>query len=226
MFYYLQFYVAKSVIFILELIIKIFVKNDVFFDSRNFEWTTILQQNYDAIKQEYINVYNKNRLIDATEFSKEQIKSVAPNQWSVYPLRVYGNIIEKNCLECPVTTKCLEQIPTCTTAWFSMMKPETFVKPHRGTYKGYLRCLMGIIVPEDITQSGLTINNQVYHWKTNECVIFDDTFIHSAYNYSDTTRIVLYIDFIRPMPSFLVFISKILTNIFGNSLYVKNMKLN
>lgn len=224
--YYLQFYGSKTVIFFLELVIKIFVKNDVFFDKANFEWTKILEENYEAIKQEYININNKNRLIDATVFSKEQIKSVAPDQWSVFPLFVYGNKIEKNWVECPVTVNCLKQIPTITTAWFSVMKPGTYVKPHRGTYKGYLRCLMGLIVPDDITQSGLAINNTTYHWKKNECVIFDDTFIHSAYNNSEITRVVLYIDFIRPMPSFLMYISKVLTDMFGKSLYVKNMKLN
>ena len=225
-FYYLQFYTSKTIIFFLELIIKLFVKNDVFFDKANFEWTTILEKNYDAIKQEYININNKNKLIDATVFSKEQIKSVDPEQWSVFPLFVYGNKIEKNWIECPVTVDCLKQIPTITTAIFSVLKPGAQIKPHRGAYKGYLRCLMGLIVPSDITQCGLTIDHKTYHWETNECVIFDDTFIHSAYNNSDITRVVLYIDFIRPMPSFLMYISKVFTNLVGKSLYVKNMKLN
>jgi beta-hydroxylase len=44
----------------------------------------------------------------------------------------------------------------------------------------------------------LRVGNEVRNWVEGECLIFDDTFEHEAWNNSNETRIVLLLDFLRP----------------------------
>ena len=226
MWYKIQAFIGKSIIFFTECIIKIFIKDEIIIPNSNFSWISNIEQNFNKIQEEFNQVYNnQQKLLDVTHFSEEQKKVVVPNQWSVFLFRIYNTEIKENTIQCPVTYQCLQQIPNCTTAFFSIMKPDTFVAKHRGAYKGYLRYHLGIKVPDDYTKCGLEFNNQVYHWKEKESIVFDDTYEHSVYNKSNTSRAVLYIDFIRPMPEFLLWFSKILTKSINKSLYVQNMQL-
>jgi ornithine lipid ester-linked acyl 2-hydroxylase len=222
--YYFQFYFGKFFLYSIEKLFSLFIDNSVFFDKEDFKWIYNLEENYKLILEEYEVVNRENRTIDVTEFSKEQLKAIEPNYWAVFPFKTFGIDIHKNRLKCPETSKLIDSIPYCTTAWFSIMKPDTNVLPHRGVFKGYLRCLICIKAPENQTLSGIFINDILYNFKKGEAVVFDDTFMHSAFNKSNQERVVLYIDFIRPMPYFLKLITLLINKIISKSSYVKNFK--
>jgi len=38
------------------------------------------------------------------------------------------------------------------------------------------------------------------HWEEGKSLIFDDTFEHEAWNHSNGIRVVLFVDFARPLP--------------------------
>ena len=84
-----------------------------------------------------------------------------------------------------------------TMAFFSILEPHTRLTPHRGPYKGVLRYHLGLIIPEPKEQCGLKVDDKVYHWEAGKSLIFDDTFIHEAWNDSNEKRVVLFIDFKR-----------------------------
>ncbi|MFM8275542.1 MAG: aspartyl/asparaginyl beta-hydroxylase domain-containing protein, partial [Cyanobium sp.] len=54
-----------------------------------------------------------------------------------------------------------------------------------------------LIVPESC---GLRVASEVRSWREGECLVFDDTAEHEAWNRSSRTRVVLLLDF-RPQPS-------------------------
>ena len=226
MWYKIQSFFGKAVIYLTESIIRLFIKDEIIIDKKQFGWIQDIEANFESIQKEFLLVSsNTGNLLDVTTFSEEQKKVVTPNLWSVFLFRIYNTEIQHNIERCPVTYNCIQQIPDCTTAFFSIMQPNTEVATHRGAYKGYLRYHLGVIVPKDNTQCGLVFDGQVYHWKEKESVVFDDTFEHAVYNRSQEARAVLYIDFIRPMPAFLVWFSKLLTKSINKSLYVQNMQL-
>ncbi|VAW56126.1 Fe(2+)/alpha-ketoglutarate-dependent dioxygenase LpxO, partial [hydrothermal vent metagenome] len=47
--------------------------------------------------------------------------------------------------------------------------------------------------------SGLVVNGVDYKWKDGESIIFDETFLHNAYNNTDKSRIILMTDIDRPL---------------------------
>jgi aspartyl/asparaginyl beta-hydroxylase (cupin superfamily) len=222
--YKINAFIGKSFIRLLEFIISLFVKDEIYSDVSNFEWVKKIEDDFKLIQNEY-QLFNtmKNKPLDICEISAEQYKVVKKNEWDFIPLYSYGVKIDLYRPLFPETCRLLETIPNMTTAFFSILKPGTFIKEHRGAYKGYLRYQLGVKVPIEYNLCAIKIQDKEYHWKEGQSVIFDDTFLHSAWNRSSEERVVLYVDFIRPMPNFLVFISKLLTKFIYTSPFIQNM---
>lgn len=161
------------------------------YDLKDFPFLKILEENFDIIKQEALNLANhQEKLIPWPE------KFIAPTgQWDILGLYAFENRLDKLCWVCPETTKLLETIPGLQTALFSCLRPRAHIKPHIGYYQyseKILRVHLGLIVPEGCV---LRVNSQNHGWEEGKLIIFDDTFRHEAWNPSyDTTRVVLMFD--------------------------------
>jgi beta-hydroxylase len=115
--------------------------------------------------------------------------------WSVYGLIAFGARIEPALESCPRTAALLTRVPGLTTAGFSRMAPGTHIKPHVGWVTTVYRLHMGLIVPPDCA---LRVGSETRSWREGECLVFDDTVEHEAWNRSEATRVVLLLDFLRP----------------------------
>lgn len=212
---------GKSTISFIEFFISFFAKKEHFL-SEEFSWSKELVDKYPLIKKEFDSLKNTESFKDINLISEEQIPIVDFKKWYFTPLIAYGIPLEDNLKKCPETAKILKNIPHVTTAFFSHLTPGTYIKPHRGAFKGYLRCHLGIDIPEQTDLCAIRINNKLYHWENGKCLFFDDTFIHDAWNYTNKGRTVLYIDFIRPMPQPLMYVSKLLTQLISKSPFIQN----
>ncbi len=222
--YKISAFLGKTLIFFLEKIIFLFVKNDIYLDNQQFKWIQYLEDNATLIQQEFNQFYTKKyeQIPDICDISEEQYQVVQKDDWKFIPLYTYGIKVNSFASFFPETFKIIQHIPNFTTVFFSILKPNTKIASHRGAYKGYLRYHLGVKIPKDYTSCGINIKDEVYHWQDAKSVVFDDTFEHFAWNNSDETRTVLYVDFIRPMPIFLVQISKWLTRKISQSLFIQN----
>ena len=45
------------------------------------------------------------------------------------------------------------------------------------------------------------MGEDIRHWEEGKSMIFDDTFNHEVWNDTDETRVVLFVDVLRPLPS-------------------------
>jgi beta-hydroxylase len=115
--------------------------------------------------------------------------------WSVYGLIAFGRRIERALSSCPRTAALLAQVPGVTTAGFSRLAAGAHIKPHIGWVETVYRLHMGLVVPRDCA---LRVGDQTRPWREGECLIFDDTVEHEAWNRSSETRVVLLLDFLRP----------------------------
>ncbi len=82
---------------------------------------------------------------------------------------------------------------------FSILEPGKHLPPHRGPYNGVLRLHLGLIVPEPREQLSIRVENDVYRWHEGEPVIFDDAYEYEAWNLTPHTRMVLLVDFRKPL---------------------------
>jgi len=98
----------------------------------------------------------------------------------------------------PNTIRLLRGVRALNFSAFSRLHPKSKLAPHRHNNPRSLIFHMGIIIPSG-SSCGLCVNGETHLWsQAGDAVIFDDNLEHSAWNYSDQERIVLYIDFVRP----------------------------
>lgn len=115
--------------------------------------------------------------------------------WSVYGLVAFGERIDAALSACPRTASLLAGVPGIATAGFSRMAPGTHIKPHVGWVHSVYRLHLGLVVPPDCA---LRVGAETRSWREGECLIFDDTVEHEAWNRSSEARVVLLLDFLRP----------------------------
>ena len=120
----------------------------------------------------------------------------------------------------------MRQIPGMTTAMFSILSPRKHILDHRGPYKGVLRYHLGLIVPEG--RRGLPDPRRRGHSPLGEgrSMIFDDTFNHEVWNDTDETRVVLFVDVLRPLPFPESAINRLIVKAIGYSPFVLDAKRN
>lgn len=123
--------------------------------------------------------------------------------WKVFGFFSFGRRLAENCERCPETVRLLEALPGMVTAGFSQLAAGTRILPHHG-YEGYsgfhLRAHLGVRVPQN-ADCGLMVSGEVRRWHEGKCVLFDDSFEHSAWNDGPGDRVVLLIDLRNPDPS-------------------------
>ena len=111
----------------------------------------------------------------------------------------YGRESEENCRRCPETTRVLRKIPGMKTAFFSILSPGKHIPSHKGPYNGVLRYHLGLIIPEPKEKCRIRVHNEIRHWSEGDSLIFDDTYNHEVWNDTSGHRVVLFVDFVRPI---------------------------
>ena len=133
------------------------------------------------------------------DISVDQATMTTDDRWKTYFLYGYGFRSEANCARCPETARLCAEIPGMKTAFFSILAPGKHLPAHRGPYKGVMRYHLGLLIPEPAESCGIRVDTETRHWAEGESMIFDDTYEHEAWNDTDATRVVLFVDFVRPL---------------------------
>ena len=118
--------------------------------------------------------------------------------WKVLPFFGFGIWIDHNCDICPEITKILKNIPNLRTALLSKLDAGTQLTPHTGwasLANNILRCHYGIKVPD---RCYIYVETEKEQMLNNEIIVFDDSKVHYACNFSNNERIVLIVDIKRP----------------------------
>jgi aspartyl/asparaginyl beta-hydroxylase (cupin superfamily) len=160
----------------------------MFLDARQFPFTRLLESRLGELRREF-------EFLAHHQFLPWPESELYDRGWEVFGLWALGKRLDSNCRACPVTAETVESIPGLTTAGFSIMAPGTYIRPHVGYTNTVLRCHLGLIVPDGC---GIEVDGETRHWEEGKCLVFDDTALHSAWNDSDSQRVILLIDFVRP----------------------------
>jgi ornithine lipid ester-linked acyl 2-hydroxylase len=175
------------------------VGNPNFFDRTTFAWVGDLERNWPVISRELDAVLQRQDELPAFhEISRGQAR-ISDNRWKTYFFYAYGFKGEGNCARCPATTRIVESIPGMKTAFFSILGPGKHIPAHRGPYKGVIRCHLGLRVPEPRDRCRIRVGDTIASWREGEVMLFDDTYEHEVWNDTEGTRVVLFLDVVRPL---------------------------
>lgn len=177
------------------------VGDETFFDNDRFPWIAEIETNWTTIRDELERVLeDREALPNFQDISKDQIEITDDDHWKTFFLYGFGFEARLGVEMCPRTAELMRQIPGMKTAMFSILSPRKHILDHRGPYKGVLRYHLGLIVPEDAESCRIRVGEDVLHWEEGQSMIFDDTYNHEVWNDTDETRVVLFVDVLRPLP--------------------------
>jgi len=203
------------------------VGDATFFPLERFPWVRHVEDNWTVIREELERVLEDHAALpNFQEISKDQVGITDDDRWKTFFLYGYGFKAKLTTEMCPGTAALMEQIPGMKTAMFSILSPRKHILDHRGPYKGVLRYHLGLIVPREAEACRIRVGDDVRHWEEGKSLIFDDTFNHEVWNDTDETRVVLFVDVLRPLPAPESKINKLIVKAIGLSPFVLDAKRN
>ena len=176
------------------------VGNPCVYDNAVFPWAAEIEREWTTIRAELDRILvRKDELPGFHEIAGDVSTITQDSGWKTFFLTGYGFRSDQNVRQCPQTWRVLQTIPGLVTAMFSIFEPGKHVPAHRGPYNGVLRLHLGLIVPQPREQVAIRVGAQTCHWDEGRALIFDDAYEHEAWNKTPHVRVVLFVDFRKPL---------------------------
>jgi len=176
-----------------------------FFDAAAFSWVDDVEERWREVKDDAVALCSAMTSLPSFQsIQREQSRLTGDDRWKVFPFYAYGEKFDKNCQRFPACDSILQLIPGMTSAMFSILRSGKHIEPHKGPFAGVLRYQLGLVIPGLDGDCGIKVGPDVMHWSEGRSLIFDDTHTHEAWNNSNGDRVLLFVDFERPLPSNLI----------------------
>jgi beta-hydroxylase len=176
------------------------VSNDAVLDPAEFAWVPTLEREWRTIRAELDGLMTRKDELPGFQDILADVGAVSDDRgWKSFLFIGAGNRLPRNIAQCPQTWRALRAVPGLSTAMFSIFEPGKHLRPHRGPYNGLLRLHLGLIVPDTSDAVAIRVGSRLCHWEEGRTLVFDDSYEHEAWNRGDRPRVVLFVDFVRPL---------------------------
>lgn len=170
------------------------------YDNALFPWVADIEKNWTEIRTELDRVLlRRSELPNIQDITADAKSITVDSGWKIFLFVAYGIESKLNIALCPQTWRVVKQIPGLRSAMFSVFQPGKRLPPHRGPYNGVLRLHLGLLVPDRDHNLGIRIGSEQRSWSEGKVLIFDDAYEHEAWNETDMLRVVLFVDFEKPL---------------------------
>ena len=176
------------------------VGNPCVYDNATFPWAAAIESEWPIIREELSAVLARKDELPSFQQISTDVATITQDQgWKTFLFSAFGVKSKKNIEMCPQTWRVLQKVPRLQAAMFSVFEPGKHLPAHRGPYNGVLRLHLGLVVPEPRQQVAIRVGEKVCHWEEGRVLIFDDAYEHEAWNRTDSVRVVLFVDFRKPL---------------------------
>ena len=167
-------------------------------DPRSIPELDVLRDNWQTIRDEAIALLDQGSIRAATGHNDLGFNSFFKNGWKRFYVKWYGAPMPSAQAACPKTVALVQSLPNVNAAMFALLPPGGKLNRHRDPFAGSLRYHLGLVTPNS-DRCRIYVDGNAYAWRDGEDLLFDETFIHSAQNETDVTRIILFCDVERPL---------------------------
>jgi beta-hydroxylase len=174
------------------------VPNRPYVDVARFPQLAPLSANWETIRAEALQLFDEGRIRAASTYNDLGFNSFFKTGWKRFYVKWYDEPLPSAKALCPKTVALVQSIPGVNAAMFALLPPGSKLGAHRDPFAGSLRYHLGLVTPNCDT-CRIIVDGEAYAWRDGEPVMFDETFIHTAENRSDVTRIILFCDVERPL---------------------------
>jgi aspartyl/asparaginyl beta-hydroxylase (cupin superfamily) len=157
-----------------------------------------LEARFDDVSSEIEAMLARRDLPTYEQFDPVRAAEVSAERWRLFYAYFLGVANEDARTECPTILEFAERTPGVVNAFVSILEPGVSLGAHSGPYTGILRYHLPIQVPK-VNPPAIRVDDTTHVWKEREGVMIDDSFEHEVHNTSDESRIVVIVDFRRPM---------------------------
>jgi beta-hydroxylase len=176
------------------------VPNQPYVDVGRFPELKSLADNWQTIREEALQLFDEGRIRAADTYNDLGFNSFFKTGWKRFYVKWYDEPLPSAKALCPRTVELVQSIPGVNAAMFALLPPGSKLGAHRDPFAGSLRYHLGLVTP-NAESCRIVVDGEPYFWRDGEPVMFDETFIHTAENRSDVTRIILFCDVERPLTS-------------------------
>jgi beta-hydroxylase len=169
-----------------------------FFPVRDFPELAPLRDNWKVLRDEAYELLHAEQLRDAPRRNDLAFNAFFRRGWKRFYLKWYDDVLPSAQERCPRTVELLRSVPSVHAALFALLPPGARLGEHRDPFAGSLRYHLGLITPNS-DDCRLYVDGELYAWRDGEDVVFDETFVHSARNDTDQSRVILFCDVERPL---------------------------
>lgn len=171
-----------------------------FHDTAEFPWIAELEAHWEDIRAEAAAALcDINAIPPLAEISPDHRRIAPAGMWRSFFLYGYGYKVDENCAKCPKTAALVGKVPGLNSALFSVLVPGTHIPAHTGVTKAILTCHLGIQVPKAADKCQMRVTDQFTGWAEGKAFVFDDIYQHEVLNDTPETRIILLVQFRRPV---------------------------
>jgi beta-hydroxylase len=157
-----------------------------------------LRDNWQTIRDEALKLFDEGHIRAAAGNTDWGFYSFFRTGWKRFYLKWYEDFLPSAQTLCPKTVELLHGIHSVHGAMFALLPPGAKLGAHRDPFAGSLRYHLGLVTPNS-DKCRIFVDGQQCVWRDGEDLLFDETFIHSAENQTDMTRIILFCDVERPL---------------------------
>lgn len=174
------------------------VPKDPLLSPRDFPQLEPLRDAWDTIREEALAVYRDGKVDYHAGQQDLTFLSFKKLGWKRFHMKWYGDFLPSARERCPRTVALLQSIPDVNAAAFTLLPPGGTLGRHRDPFASSLRYHLGLVCPK---QPGcrIWVDGEEYAWRDGEDVVFDETYVHWAENTTDEPRLILFVDFTRPL---------------------------
>lgn len=161
-----------------------------------------LEAVWEELREEGYALYNDlpNKDINYLRFYHMDVGKEDKQNWTTIPLRIFGQDTNVDIELCPLLSCLLLRHKEIKSCMFSIMQPGKEILPHHGPYDGLLRYQLALDIPRISSKEEcyLHVAGEKYSWTNGEGVMFDESNLHGAVNFTKDLRMVLLVDVERP----------------------------
>ncbi|MEU3624238.1 hypothetical protein BS329_35290 [Amycolatopsis coloradensis] len=163
-------------------------------DTADLAWVRDVESAFPEVRAEFLALRQED--VPFAPYEDAYTKELGWQGWDTFTLYKNGERREEAVRRCPVTSDVLAATPHGPRdGMFTILNPGVHITPHTGGINLLLTCHLALVVPPGCS---IKVADDERTWTEGECLLFDDSFLHEAWNKGTEQRAVLLWDVWHP----------------------------
>jgi beta-hydroxylase len=165
-----------------------------FYDTSTLSSTKILEDNYEIIKKEVLEFYDREGEDMKPNFFPQ---NYVEEGWRTIDIMSFMMKYHHRIDKFPKTWEIVNKIPNVVSMQVAVLKPHTRIKAHFGDSNAIIRNHLGLVIPGKYPELGFRNGSQERCWEEGKVLSLCISHRHYVWNNTDNKRIILLVDTIH-----------------------------